>query len=35
MALWRRPEVVGAYIICPFNRYEQALTILDAVARPK
>jgi methionine synthase I (cobalamin-dependent)/5,10-methylenetetrahydrofolate reductase len=33
--LSRRPEVAGAYIICPFNRYELALTILDAVARPK
>ncbi|MBI3329529.1 MAG: bifunctional homocysteine S-methyltransferase/methylenetetrahydrofolate reductase [Nitrospinae bacterium] len=30
-----RPEVAGAYIICPFNRYELALTILDAVALPK
>jgi methionine synthase / methylenetetrahydrofolate reductase(NADPH) len=29
--LSRRPEVAGAYIICPFNRYELALTILDAV----
>jgi methionine synthase / methylenetetrahydrofolate reductase(NADPH) len=33
--LSRRPEVAGAYIICPFNRYELALTILDAVALPK
>jgi homocysteine S-methyltransferase len=32
--LSRRPEVSGAYIICPFNRYELALTILDAVALP-
>jgi methionine synthase I (cobalamin-dependent)/5,10-methylenetetrahydrofolate reductase len=32
--LWRRPEVSGTYIICPFNRYELALTILDAVALP-
>lgn len=29
-----RPEVAGVYIICPFNRYELALTILDAVALP-
>jgi methionine synthase / methylenetetrahydrofolate reductase(NADPH) len=35
MELSRRPEVAGAYIICPFNRYELALTILDAVALPK
>jgi methionine synthase / methylenetetrahydrofolate reductase(NADPH) len=33
--LARRPEVAGAYIICPFNRYELALTMLDAVALPK
>jgi methionine synthase I (cobalamin-dependent)/5,10-methylenetetrahydrofolate reductase len=33
--LSRRPEVAGAYIICPFNRYELALTILDAVALPR
>jgi methionine synthase I (cobalamin-dependent)/5,10-methylenetetrahydrofolate reductase len=33
--LSRRPEVAGAYIICPFNRYELALTILDAVKLPK
>jgi methionine synthase I (cobalamin-dependent)/5,10-methylenetetrahydrofolate reductase len=33
--LSRRPEVSGVYIICPFNRYELALTILDAVALPK
>jgi 5,10-methylenetetrahydrofolate reductase len=33
--LSRRPEVAGTYIICPFNRYELALTILDAVALPK
>jgi methionine synthase / methylenetetrahydrofolate reductase(NADPH) len=33
--LARRPEVSGTYIICPFNRYELALTILDAVALPK
>ncbi|HEX9871447.1 MAG TPA: bifunctional homocysteine S-methyltransferase/methylenetetrahydrofolate reductase [Candidatus Tectomicrobia bacterium] len=33
--LSRRREVAGAYIICPFNRYELALTILDAVALPK
>lgn len=33
--LARRPEVSGAYIICPFNRYELALTMLDAVALPK
>jgi methionine synthase / methylenetetrahydrofolate reductase(NADPH) len=33
--LSHRPEVAGAYIICPFNRYELALTILDAVALPK
>ena len=33
--LWRRPEVAGAYIVCPFNRYELAPTILDAVALPK
>jgi methionine synthase / methylenetetrahydrofolate reductase(NADPH) len=33
--LSRQPEVAGAYIICPFNRYELALTILDAVALPK
>jgi hypothetical protein len=32
--LSRRPEVSGAYIICPFNRYELALTILDAAALP-
>ncbi len=30
-----RPEVAGAYIICPFNRYEVALTILEAVTLPK
>jgi methionine synthase I (cobalamin-dependent) len=33
--LVRRPEVSGTYIICPFNRYELALTILDAVSLPK
>jgi homocysteine S-methyltransferase len=33
--LSHRPEVAGAYIICPFNRYELALTILEAVALPK
>jgi methionine synthase / methylenetetrahydrofolate reductase(NADPH) len=33
--LSRRPEVAGAYIICPFNRYELALTILEAVGLPK
>jgi homocysteine S-methyltransferase len=33
--LAHRPEVAGTYIICPFNRYELALTILDAVALPK
>jgi homocysteine S-methyltransferase len=33
--LLERPEVHGAYIICPFNRYELALTILDAVAVPR
>ena len=33
--LSRRPEVAGAYIICPFNRYELALTVLDAVELPK
>jgi methionine synthase I (cobalamin-dependent)/5,10-methylenetetrahydrofolate reductase len=33
--LSHRSEVAGAYIICPFNRYELALTILDAVALPK
>jgi homocysteine S-methyltransferase len=33
--LSRRPEVAGAYIICPFNRYELALTVLDAVTLPK
>jgi methionine synthase / methylenetetrahydrofolate reductase(NADPH) len=33
--LSRLPEVAGAYIICPFNRYELALTILEAVALPK
>ena len=33
--LSRRPEVAGAYIICPFNRYELALTVLDAVDLPK
>jgi homocysteine S-methyltransferase len=33
--LSRQPEVSGAYIICPFNRYELALTILEAVALPK
>jgi homocysteine S-methyltransferase len=33
--LLTRPEVHGAYIICPFNRYELALTILDAVAVPR
>jgi methionine synthase I (cobalamin-dependent)/5,10-methylenetetrahydrofolate reductase len=33
--LARRPEVSGAYIICPFNRYELALTILETVALPK
>ena len=33
--LSRRPEVAGAYIICPFNRYELALTIIDAVELPK
>jgi methionine synthase / methylenetetrahydrofolate reductase(NADPH) len=33
--LSRRPEVAGAYIICPFNRYELALTILDAVELPR
>jgi hypothetical protein len=32
--LTRRPEVSGAYIICPFNRYELALTILEAVTLP-
>jgi hypothetical protein len=32
--LSRRPEVAGAYIICPFNRYELALTVLDAVELP-
>ena len=32
--LVRRPEVAGTYIICPFNRYELALTILEAVALP-
>jgi len=30
-----RPEVHGVYIICPFNRYELALTMLDAVAVPQ
>ncbi len=33
--LSRLPEVAGAYIICPFNRYELALTILEAVPLPK
>jgi methionine synthase / methylenetetrahydrofolate reductase(NADPH) len=33
--LSRRPEVAGAYIICPFNRYELALTVLDAVTLPR
>ena len=33
--LARRPEVAGAYIICPFNRYELALTVLDAVTLAK
>jgi homocysteine S-methyltransferase len=33
--LSRRPEVAGTYIICPFNRYELALTILEAVGLPK
>lgn len=33
--LAHRPEVAGTYIICPFNRYELALTILEAVALPK
>jgi homocysteine S-methyltransferase len=33
-ALTHRPEVSGAYIICPFNRYELALTVLEAVALP-
>jgi hypothetical protein len=35
--LSRRPEVAGPYNICirPFNRYELALTILDAVALPR
>lgn len=33
--LAHRPEVAGTYIICPFNRYELALTILDAVVLPK
>ena len=33
--LSRRPEVAGAYIICPFNRYELALTVLEAVGLPK
>jgi methionine synthase I (cobalamin-dependent)/5,10-methylenetetrahydrofolate reductase len=33
--LAHRPEVAGTYIICPFNRYELALTILDTVALPK
>jgi hypothetical protein len=33
--LSRRPEVAGAYIICPFNRYELALTVLDAVGLPR
>jgi methionine synthase / methylenetetrahydrofolate reductase(NADPH) len=33
--LARRPEASGVYIICPFNRYELALTMLDAVALPK
>jgi homocysteine S-methyltransferase len=33
--LAQRPEVAGAYIICPFNRYELALTMLDVVALPK
>ena len=33
--LSRRPEVAGAYIICPFNRYELALNILEAVELPK
>jgi homocysteine S-methyltransferase len=32
--LVRRAEVAGTYIICPFNRYELALTILGAVALP-
>ena len=32
--LSRRPEVAGAYIICPFNRYELALTVLEAVDCP-
>jgi homocysteine S-methyltransferase len=34
-ALSHRPEVAGAYIICPFNRYELALTVLDAVDLPR
>ncbi len=33
--LSHRPDVAGAYIICPFNRYELALTILDAVELPR
>jgi homocysteine S-methyltransferase len=32
--LVKRPEVAGTYIICPFNRYELALSILEAVALP-
>ena len=32
--LVRRPEVAGTYIICPFNRYELALAILEKVALP-
>jgi homocysteine S-methyltransferase len=32
--LVRRAEVAGTYIICPFNRYELALTIRGAVALP-